>query len=741
MSASKGPDWFNEGDIDKMHMLAACAEGNIERVRVFLDKGVQVDEFDDDRVTALQISAAKGHVKLIEFLLSFDPDLERCNVVGFTPLLHACREGHLESVKLLIQRGSKLDVTTFTGASPLTLACAGGHFELVKYLLSFKDVVDINPKKHDVSPSPLMAAAFRNQPVIASCLVSRGARVDYVMPQFSLDIMSCVIMCGSATMFSTLLDLGAKPEAIRNYKNSNIDDLVNICGRIDIWRVLQDHKRQLQRQYPSTVDIRKVIEEGRIVEIIDLLENTEKWTKLNDDQSPLMYAVIFGQQEIVRVIIDSKADLNVKEGKLGLTALMIAAILGDNEIIINLLHAGAKVNIKCDFGWTALDFAYVSKGVNPKVISLLHKRLVNLSITPKKSDIGYLTPKKTEFGHISSDIRSSGRITWTRFLNNFGILGKPEPPEDYPPRKEFLSGFDVGNVDFSVLSDKFLTANDILHGFSRKGEKTKENSIEDYMTMIRNFAQCLFKNGSFLKPFPLGIPLNGDFGKVSRGMEEWTNAREEDHDGNYSTSQKNCAYMISPQDPKASCYSLSSNYSESNSMKKSGTSGHLRVPRKPNQLPSSSYSNVVIHSNYQPPSSPSAHSLVETKTLKPSSLIPYTHLRSSSFQSGSQVEQKCVEKYQILKEVASPRISPQRIHKISDPGEDFIQQRLKSIGLQQYSKAFKEQEVDFQTFLRCDENDIRQIVESCANFNESDVTSIVRLISDLRQVYTIPTKK
>lgn len=68
MSASKGPDWFNEGDIDKMHMLAACAEGNIERVRVFLEKGVQVDEFDDDRVTALQIAAAKGHVKLVRIL-------------------------------------------------------------------------------------------------------------------------------------------------------------------------------------------------------------------------------------------------------------------------------------------------------------------------------------------------------------------------------------------------------------------------------------------------------------------------------------------------------------------------------------------------------------------------------------------------------------------------------------------------------------------------------------------------
>uniref|UniRef100_A0A914Z561 Uncharacterized protein n=1 Tax=Panagrolaimus superbus TaxID=310955 RepID=A0A914Z561_9BILA len=300
MSGSKGLDWYNETEIDKMHMLAACSEGNIELVKEFIERGVNVEEFDDDGVTALQIAAARGHTKLTEFLLSQDADLEFCNVVGYTPLLHACREGHIEVVKLLIQRGAKLDVTTFTGASPLTLACAGGHFELVKYLLTFKDMVDINPKSTMISPSPLMAAALKNQPVIASCLVSRGARTDYVMPNYSLDIISCVVMCSTATMFSTLLDLGARIEGIRNYKNSNIDDLVNLCQKHDMWRVLVDHKRQHKRLTQKSLDIRQVILEGHVVELADLLRHPEKWTKLDGGETPLMYAVIFGQIECVK---------------------------------------------------------------------------------------------------------------------------------------------------------------------------------------------------------------------------------------------------------------------------------------------------------------------------------------------------------------------------------------------------------------------------------------------------------
>lgn len=68
------------------------------------------------------------------------------------------------------------------------------------------------------------------------------------------------------------------------------------------------------------------------MELTDLLRPTphsiEKWKKLECGETPLMYAVIFGQIDAVRVIIDSRANLNGAESEMGLTALMIAAILG-----------------------------------------------------------------------------------------------------------------------------------------------------------------------------------------------------------------------------------------------------------------------------------------------------------------------------------------------------------------------------------------------------------------------------
>uniref|UniRef100_A0A914ZC77 SAM domain-containing protein n=1 Tax=Panagrolaimus superbus TaxID=310955 RepID=A0A914ZC77_9BILA len=204
-----------------------------------------------------------------------------------------------------------------------------------------------------------------------------------------------------------------------------------------------------------------------------------------------------------------------------------------------------------------------------------------------------------------------------------------------------------------------------------------------------------------------------------------------DFDGNYTKAQRNCAIMIGQlPSTKASSNSLSSVYSDSSYLRKSGASTHLhRNIRRPTTL-SASASGGVISSHLQPPASPSAHSLGEIgeKRYSRPTNIPM-HLRSNSSSSQS-------NRYQYLNEsTSSPRISPKRIQKLSN-SDDFIQQKLKQIGLQRYSQAFRDQEVDITTFLKCDENDIRQIVNTVSSSNETDIAAIVDLIAELRQIYS-----
>jgi ankyrin repeat protein len=75
-----------------------------------------------------------------------------------------------------------------------------------------------------------------------------------------------------------------------------------------------------------------------------------------------------GHQEIVRALLDAKADVNAKAGN-GATALMLAARAGNQEIVRALLDARADVNAKDNVGATALILASL-KG-HQEVVQLL----------------------------------------------------------------------------------------------------------------------------------------------------------------------------------------------------------------------------------------------------------------------------------------------------------------------------------------------------------------------------------
>ena len=57
-------------------LLEAVQRGRLEEVRERLEDGEDVDAVDMTRRTALHIAANMGHVKAVELLLQFNPDLE-----------------------------------------------------------------------------------------------------------------------------------------------------------------------------------------------------------------------------------------------------------------------------------------------------------------------------------------------------------------------------------------------------------------------------------------------------------------------------------------------------------------------------------------------------------------------------------------------------------------------------------------------------------------------------------------
>ena len=74
----------------------------------------------------------------------------------------------------------------------------------------------------------------------------------------------------------------------------------------------------------------------------------------NEGSSALILAAVFGKTEIAKVLIESGADLHLKN-KEGSTALHTAAFFCRVEIVEMLLDKGADKSIRNNFGSTALE--------------------------------------------------------------------------------------------------------------------------------------------------------------------------------------------------------------------------------------------------------------------------------------------------------------------------------------------------------------------------------------------------
>lgn len=63
--------------------------------------------------SAMNYAASCGNRKILNYLITYEGDINEKDLLGFTPLMNAAREGHEEIADLLLSAG-KLDITHIT---------------------------------------------------------------------------------------------------------------------------------------------------------------------------------------------------------------------------------------------------------------------------------------------------------------------------------------------------------------------------------------------------------------------------------------------------------------------------------------------------------------------------------------------------------------------------------------------------------------------------------------------------
>lgn len=338
----------------------AIEEGNLQRVKEVLQKGVDLEQKNRYLFTPLQYAVGSGHLEIVRNLLQAGASvynqaqwlLERANGEdrveillelikagidvnqrilddGQTVLMYAAGRGDICAVKALVEAGANVNLVCDCGSFALVRAADGGHQEIFNYLYFL------------TSPDLREEAKY----ALDKGLIIRQRLSDKLTENF---IKSAAI--GDLNTAIQALKNGVDINAFGSDENTALY-LAAYWGHLSLVRLLIEAGANLELGRESDKETPLIAASGNAL----LLKNTDSFSKIQ-------------QVETVKLLIQYGTNVNAKTTE-GWNALSAAANAGAIEIVKVLLSVGADVNLKDIWGETALNRAL--KAGHQKIVQLL----------------------------------------------------------------------------------------------------------------------------------------------------------------------------------------------------------------------------------------------------------------------------------------------------------------------------------------------------------------------------------
>ena len=221
-------------------------------------------------------------------------DVNRRGIDGSTPLQWAVYNGDVAEVQRLIKAGANVALANNYGASPMGLAAEVGNAEIIKLLLDAG--ADANSSNAD-GQTALLAVARTGNVKAAELLIKHGAKID-ARERFG---GQTALMWATARRHPPMMQF-----------------LISNGADVNARSTARDYQRHVQAEgRPKNLD--------------------------SGGFTPLMYAARENCQACVKVLLDSKADINLPDPD-GVSPLLLAILNANWDIAKQLILAGADVN-------------------------------------------------------------------------------------------------------------------------------------------------------------------------------------------------------------------------------------------------------------------------------------------------------------------------------------------------------------------------------------------------------------
>jgi len=362
-------------------LMHAVETGNIEIVQYLIHKGAQVNAWERiNGETALMWALINKEEAIAKLLIEKGAQVNANQILGYTPLIIACKYNLLESVKLLINKGADPLITDKKGDNCLDHVPYSTNLSVIKYLIGYEGN---NPHtiglegyngfvviKHASMTADLELLRFVFQhrkskeidyttSFLLAAQYGHKNIIIYLIEELNTDINSCNAS-GETALYVAAVN-GKKEIVEYLLSNGAEKDKVQSEGKTPLIGAVIAHQTDI---------VRILVEMGAGINISDRLSNE------GITGTPLIHASAKGFDDIVKILIASNANVNFRNEE-GQDALQMALNFNHYEIAEFLIKNGANPNSKNKKGFTVLMLA-ASKG-NLKLVKLLVEGGANIN--------------------------------------------------------------------------------------------------------------------------------------------------------------------------------------------------------------------------------------------------------------------------------------------------------------------------------------------------------------------------
>jgi ankyrin repeat protein len=306
---------------DPEHLIEAIQEGNMESVRSFLNREVDLEAIGSCGLSPLQFAASEGKEEIVKLICAKHPDLIDSVTggghshikEGLSPLHLAVGNGHQNVAAYLIEQGADPKGVDEKNMQPIHYASYQGSVEMVKLLQ--RQGADLRARGERGWKPVHYAAMGGHQPLL-----------DYLISQ-NRDFLKEKTRVGFTPLFIAVVN-----------------------GKLDAVAYLLDC--------------------GADVTLLDL----NGWSVIH-------YATIRNNRSIVELLIEKDPDLVNCKGPEGITPLHIAARQNFKEILQYLLEKGGDLQACDSQGANIANYASRTADTSLQVLLQLEELIRNASIS------------------------------------------------------------------------------------------------------------------------------------------------------------------------------------------------------------------------------------------------------------------------------------------------------------------------------------------------------------------------